>query len=390
MARSTFKILFYVNKSKIKADGTTNVMCRITIDGKNSSISTGVSVPPDGFKAEESRELMALKERIEQSYTNIIKTQGAVTAEMLKNCIIGVNTTPTTLMKAGEAERERLRLRAIEINSRSTYSTSGYTHKYLREFLHYRGVEDMDFRDITLSFGEEYRLFLLSTGISNSYVNTNLAWLNRLIYIAVDQDIIRCNPLEDLEYCKSNKPKLSHLTREQMQKILDTPLPYERQELVRRAFIFSCFTALSYVDVLALYPHNIFKTSAGRLYIKTNRKKTNIEAYIPLHPIAEQIILMYNTTDNNKPIFPMPNKKAVWYDLQEVAFRAGLSSGISYHQSRHCFGTLAMSEGMPVESISKIMGHSKISSTQIYAKITEEKIAKDMNKLIEKRRQLNR
>lgn len=389
MARSTFKILFYVNKSKIKADGTTNVMCRITIDGKNTSISTGVHIPPDEVKAGSNRELTALKERIEQSYTDIIKRQGAVTAEMLKNCILGVNVVPTTLIKASEAEWERLRLRAIEINSKATYSTGRYAHKYLKEFFQSRGVEDMNFKDITLAFGEEYRLFLISKGFCNGYINSNLIWLNKLIYTAVDQNIIRCNPLSEMEYCKSDPPKVSHISREEIQKIMDTPSPYERQEIVRRAFIFSCFTALSHIDVVGLYPRHLFKNSAGKYYIKINRIKTKIEAFIPLHPIAEQIILMYNTTDDSKPIFPMPNKKAVWYDLQEIAFRAGLSSGVSYHQSRHSFGTLAMSEGMPVESISKIMGHSKISSTQIYAKITEEKIARDMNMLIEKRKLLN-
>ncbi len=389
MARSTFKILFYVNKSKTKADGTTNVMCRITIDGKNTSISTGVHIPPDEVKSESNRELIALKKRIEQSYIEIIKRQGAVTAEMLKNCIRGVNAVPTTLITAGEAEWERLRLRAIEINSKATYSTGRYAHKYLKEFFLSRGIEDMSFKDITLSLGEEHRLFLISKGFSNGYVNSNLIWLNKLIYTAVDQNLIRCNPLKDMEYCKCDPPKVSHITRDEIQKIMDTPSPYERQEIVRRAFIFSCFTALSQIDVVGLYPYHLFTNSAGKRYIKICRKKTNIEAFIPLHPIAEQIISMYNTTDDSKPIFPMPNKKAVWYDLQEIAFRAGLSSGVSYHQSRHSFGTLAMSEGMPVESISKIMGHSKISSTQIYAKITEEKIAKDMNILIEKRRLLN-
>ena len=389
MARSTFKILFYLNKSKIKADGTTTVMCRITIDGKNTSISTGVNVIPNEFKAEDSRELMQLRERIEQSYNNILKSHGVVTAELIKNTIVGVNSTPQMLLEAGEAERERLRLRAIEINSSSSYRTSRYSHNFIREFLSQRGLDNIHFKDITFEFGEAYKLFLIGKGQSNGYVNTNLAWLNRLLYVAVDQDIIRYNPIEDLEYCKSDKPKFPHLTREEIKRILDTPSPYERQEFVRRAFIFSCFTALSYVDVLGLYPYHIFKASSGKKYIKTNRTKTKIEAYIPLHPIAEQILAMYNTTDNSSPIFPMPNKKTVWYDLQEIAFQAGIKGGLSYHQSRHSFGTLAMSEGMPVESISKIMGHSKISSTQVYAKITEEKISKDMGKLIERRQQLN-
>lgn len=108
--RSTFKILFYVNKTKIKADGTTVVMCRISIDGKTTSMSTGVNVIPNGFKAQNSKELMRLKERIEQIYDKILKSHGVVSAELLKNTINGINSVPQCLLQGGEVERERLRL----------------------------------------------------------------------------------------------------------------------------------------------------------------------------------------------------------------------------------------------------------------------------------------
>ena len=396
--RSTFKILLYINRNKIKADGTTTVMCRITIDGKNSSLSTGIYCTPENWNSKKAKTnddkadkyLLKLRQRIEQTYDELLKSQGIVSAELLKNTVVGVNTTPQHLLQAGAIERERLRLRYIEINSTSTYRQSKTTHSNLRDFIQSRRMDDIMFTDITHEFGESFKLFLKrDLGYKPSHVNHCLTWLNRLIYIAVDQDVLRCNPLEEVEYEKKEPPKLLHITREELKQIMSIALPYEKQELIRRAFIFSCMTALAYVDIYELYPYHIAKTVAGRKYIRTNRRKTAVEAFIPLHPVAEQILSLYNTTDDSKPIFPLPVRDKVWYDLQEIAFLAGLKGGLSYHQSRHTFGTLTLSAGIPIESISKMMGHTNISSTQVYAKVTDQKISDDMDRLIERRKQNN-
>lgn len=165
-------------------------------------------------------------------------------------------------------------------------------------------------------------------------------------------------------------------------------MPNKLQELTRRAFIFSSFTALAYVDVKSLYPRHIGKTTDGRRYIRINRKKTEVEAFIPLHPVAEQIMLLYNTTDDNAPIFPLPNRDMLWYCINEIGFLAGVKGNLSYHQSRHSFGTLLLSAGIPIESISKMMGHTNISTTQVYAKVTDDKISEDMDRLMERRKSM--
>ena len=156
-------------------------------------------------------------------------------------------------------------------------------------------------------------------------------------------------------------------------------------KLARRTFIFSCFCGLAYVDVQRLYPHHIGTTADGRKYIRTYRKKTDVEAFIPLHPIAEQIISLYNTTDNSKPIFPLPCRDMIWFEIHELGFAHQFKHNLSYHQSRHTFGTLLVSAGVPMESIAKMMGHTNIRTTQGYAKVTDDKISEDMDRLIEKR-----
>lgn len=171
-----------------------------------------------------------------------------------------------------------------------------------------------------------------------------------------------------------------------MKLIMEKPMPNTFQELIRRAFIFSAFTALAYVDLKGLYPRHIGRTAEGKPFIRIHRKKTQVEAYVPLHPVAEQILSLYNTEDDTKPVFPLPNRDHIWYCITEIGFLAGVKGNMSYHQSRHTFGTLLLSEGIPIESISKMMGHTNISTTQVYAKVTDQKISEDMDKLMERRK----
>ncbi len=105
------------------------------------------------------------------------------------------------------------------------------------------------------------------------------------------------------------------------------------------ADIFSGFTGLAYVDIMLLHPHHIGRTADGRRYIRINRKKTNVEAFIPLHPIAEQILDLYNTTDDTKPVFPLPSRDEMWFEIHELGVAIGREENLSYHQARHSFGT---------------------------------------------------
>ena len=392
--RSTFSILYYINRSKIKADGTTAIMCRITIDGKKSVFATGHYCTPDDWNAKTgevkdirtNNMLNDLRAKLEASYESLLKDAGMVTAEMLRNEITCVATIPTTLLKAGEDERERLRIRAEVINSTSSYRQSKSSQAYLHEYLLSLNMRDIAFEDITEDFGWGYKLYLKSKGCGAGHINHCLTWLNRLIYVAVDREIIRFNPLADVPYEKKPDYKLKHISRAELQWIMEHPMSERLQELTRRAFIFSAFTGLSYVDLQRLYPSNIGTTTDGRRYIRINRKKTDVESFIPLHPVAEQILALYNTTDESSPIFPLPNRNMIWYCIHEIGIMAGVKENLSYHDSRHTFGTLTLSAGIPIESISKMMGHTNIKTTQTYAKVTDDKISEDMDRLMERRK----
>lgn len=396
--RSTFKQFYYINRAKVKADGTTAVLCRITIDGKNSVITTGVYCKPEDFNAKKGEvkdgkangTLLKFRERIGQAYGQILKEQGVISAELLKNTLTGVNAVPVTLLLTGAEELERLEKRSVEIKSRSTYRQSVIFQECLRQYLLTLGKEDIVFSEISEQFGLSYKVFLLKDmGCSTDKMNKCLCWLNRLVYIAVDREIIRSNPLEDVAYEKKNPPRLLHISRGELKLMMETPMEDSMLELARRMFIFSSLTGLAYVDIYRLYPHHIGKTANNRTYIREKRGKTKVEAFIPLHPIAERILSLYNTTDDTKPVFPLPIRDIMWHEIHAVGNALEFKENLSHHQARHTFGTLLLSEGISIESIAKMMGHTNIATTQVYAKVTDQKISDDMDRLMGRRKTMN-
>ncbi|EET18047.2 integrase [Bacteroides sp. 4_3_47FAA] len=342
--RSTFKLLFYINRNKVKSDGTTAVLCRISIDGKKSAVTTGIYCKPgdwDSKKCEiktarENNRLTAFRGRLEEAYGNLLRNQGVVTAELLKTTVSGANSVPEYLLQAGEVERERLRVRSKEINSTSTYRQSKTTQLNLRQFIESRGMKDIAFSDITEEFAESFKVFLKKElGHRNGHVNHCLCWLNRLIYIAVDREVLRANPIEDVAYERKEAPKLRHISRSELKRMMETPLPDPMMELARRTFIFSSLTGLAYADTRALHPRHIGTTSEGRRYIRIRRAKTDVEAFIPLHPIAGQILDLYNTTDDDRPVFPLPVRDVLWYEVHGMGVALGMKENLSYHMARH-------------------------------------------------------
>ena len=396
--RSTYKQLYYINRSKVKSDGTTSIMCRITIGGKAVVLSTGLYCEPEKWNSKKGEiknnrlngMLGEYKKRVDEIYAELLKVNGVISAELLKTAMTGAVDIPKYILQAGEVERENLKIRSIQIDSTSSYRQSKMYHYYLGEYIRSLGKEDMLFTDITEEFGANFILYLKTNYPHKpSYRNHCLCWLKRLVYLAVDNGILRYNPLNDIKYEKKAPTKLMYISKNQLQEIMSHPKQDPLQELARRTFIFSCFCDLAYVDVRNLYPHHIGTTAEGRKYIRTYRKKTSVESFIPLHPVAEQIISLYNTTDDSKPIFPLPIRSMIWFEIHELGFSLQFKHNLSYHQSRHTFGTLMVSAGVPMESISKMMGHTNIRTTQGYAKVTDDKISVDMDKLMEKRNLIN-
>ena len=369
MSRSTFSILPYINRQKVKADGTANILCRITVDGKSAAISTGISCTPQEWNskkgevrnARDNGRLASFLAEVKDKYNSLLTTNGIITVEMLKAVLKDKDTAGRFLLNFGDTIVEWYRTS----KARQTFLHKRTWQKNLRAFVHSLDKDDIAFEDIDENFGEEYKLFLKrDQGRIDSYVNHCLLWLNMLMYKAVDRSIIRFNPIAKIGYEKKAAPKMTHISKADFIKMLSTPMADERTELARRCFIFASLTSLSYIDVKKLYPHHISENSDGRKFIRKEREKTGVEFFVPLHPIAEKILSLYNTTDDSKPVFPLGEKKDIYLDVHTLGMVLGISNKLGFHASRHTFGVLMLNEDIPIGSIAKMMGHADITSTQ--------------------------
>ena len=395
--RSTFKILFYINRQKTKIDGKTAIFCRVTIDGRSAVMTTGEECLPDEWNSKQgitgekkiNQRLAAFRELVEKTYSEMLTKDGVVSAELLKNRLQGVATTPTTLLAMSEVELQSVKACVGKSKAESTYQNLIYSDKLLRAFVKENGGRDILLAGITEDLFEDFRFFLKKRGLAASTMNHLLCRLSRLMYRAVDLKVIRCHPFEDVTYEKEVR-KVRFLQKSDVAKLMALKANDKVAEQARQMFLFSCFTGLAIADMEHLKFSHIQTAADGRRYIRNERQKTKVESVVPLHPIAEEILSRCREDQTVKGkgdalVFPCGCGRSVMNSkLSTVGLACGVRQRLSFHMARHTFGTLSLSAGIPIESIAKMMGHASISSTQIYAQVTDKKISEDMDKLIRK------
>ena len=402
--RSTFKILFYINRQKTKADGKTAILCRITIDGKSTAITTGEQCKSSEWNSQRgqttdkkaNQRIGEFKELVEKTYRDILINDGVVSVELLKNRLQGIATMPTTLLAMSKAELQSVKECVGKSRTEGTYQNLLYSDKLLTEFVKDKGIMDIAIATITEDLIEEYRFFLKKHRLKTSTINNNLCWLSRLMYRAVSQRLIRCNPFENVKYEKAEQ-KIRFLQKSDVAKLMALRVIDKEAEQARRMFVFACFTGLAIADMEHLPFGHVQMAADGQKYIRKERQKTKVEFIMPLHSIAEAIINQCKTEQErseerqtvkgkgNDFIFHCARSRSVMSAKLSIVGKAcGIRERLSYHMARHTFGTMSLSAGIPIESIAKMMGHASISSTQIYAQVTDNKISEDMDRLIRK------
>ena len=402
--RSTFKILFYINRQKTKTDGNTAILCRFTIDGKNTTIRTGEECNPSEWSTKQglttnkktNQRINEFRELVEKTYRDILTREGVVSVELIKNRLQGIATNPTTLLAMSKVELQAVKESVGKSRAKGTYLNLSYSDRNLREFVEDKGVQDILISTITEDLIEEYRFFLKKHRLKSSTINNNLCWLSRLMFRAVSRRIIRCNPFENARYEKEDR-KIRFLQKNDVMKLMAMSMNDKEAELARLMFIFSCFTGLAISDMENLKYKHIQTAADGQMYIRKERQKTKVEFVVPLHPIAEAIIShCWNAQARNEEqqtvnekgdslVFqPHCSRSVMGKNLSIVGKACGIRQRLSYHVARHTFGTMSLSAGIPIESIAKMMGHASISSTQVYAQVTDRKISEDMDRLIAK------
>ncbi|KAA6318262.1 Tyrosine recombinase XerC [termite gut metagenome] len=397
--RSTFTVLFYINKSKIKKNGKCPVFGRITVDGKVAQFSTGEEIEPGLWFAGEgcsngrnkaskeiNRRLEQYRADIDLHYNRQIERNGYVTAESLKNAIQGIGREEAMLLKEFLIWNEEIRQSIGITHTASTYRAYTVAYESLKRFVRSKYEPgDIAFNELDYSFIEDYVFYMKTNrGLAAKTVYTQIKFIKRLLQRAVHKEIISRHPFPD--YIPDSSPVIRRwLSKEELDKIMGTSLQKKNMNFIRNLFIFASFTGLAYVDLYNLKHENMVTDRDGNKWIHQKRTKTGTEAHIPLLDIPLRILEKYRGTGKNGKVFNLPEYSVARRTLNLVKRECKLDKPFSFHMARHTWATLiCLSNGISIETLSRMMGHRNISTTQIYAEATNQKIDEDMGLLEER------
>ena len=390
MARSTFKVLFYVNGSKEK-NGIVPIMGRVTINGSVAQFSCKQTIPKTLWdakgnrakgKSAEARDInLALdniKAQIIKHYQRISDREAYVTAEMVRNAYQGIGSEYETLLGAFDKDNATFQKRVGTDRVKGTYLARVRARNHVAAFIkaNYKR-SDLFMLELTPDFIKEFAVFLSTDrGLQNGSIWTNCMWLKGVVMRAHFNGLIPRNPFAQFHISPNIKER-EYLTEDELKTLMTHEFADSKLSYIRDIFVFASFTALSFVDIKELTTDDIMEVN-GEKWIISKRHKTKIPFQVKLLDIPLQIIKRYEPFQTDKSVFPNLNYWSICKPLKKMIKECGITKAISFHCSRHGFATLALSKGMPIESVSRVLGHTNIVTTQLYAKITTQKIDHDL------------
>ena len=399
MSRSTFKILFYVKKGSERANGYLPLMCRLTVDGEIKQFSCKLDVPPKLWdvktaratgKSAEAQKINAEVDRIRvdvnRRYQELMQSDGYVTAARLRDACLGLGVKRETLLKLFEQHNEEFIKKVGHSRVQGTYNRYRTIYRHLCEFVPkvYRR-DDIPLKELNLTFINNFEYFLRT----EKKCRTNTVWgymigLKHVISIARNSGALPFNPFAGYINSPESVDR-GYLTEREIQTLMETPVKSGTCELVRDLFIFSVFTGLAYADVKALTTDRLQTFFDGNLWIITRRRKTNTESNIRLLDVPKRIIEKSKWLSKDGHVFPVPSNGRCNTILKELGRQCGFKIRLTYHVARHTNATtVLLSHGVPIETVSRLLGHTDLKTTQIYARITNQKISSDMEILSHK------
>ena len=395
MSRSTFSVLFYANKSKVK-NGIVPVMGRITITRTQSQFSCKRSIPLSLWDAKGNcakgrtrealdlhRDLDNIKAQIIKHYQHLSDREAFVTAEMVRNAYQGFGSEYETLLRAFDKDCESLKQRVGKDRALGTYKLQVRSRNYVADFLqmNYRR-SDISMQELTPDFIKEFAVYLANDrGLASSTIWLSCMHLKGVVGRAHDNGKIQRNVFALFHISPKCKER-TFLTEEELRTVMEHEFEDTNLAFIRDLFVFMNFTALSFVDLKELTTDNIVEVN-GEKWIAGKRHKTGVPYQVKLLAVPLQIIERYRDypKENPKSVFGEVNYWSVCKKLKPVMKECGIDKPISAHCARHGFATMALTNGMPIESVSRVLGHTNIVTTQIYAHITTQKLDNDLTML---------
>ena len=396
--KSTFSVIFYLKKSKVKKDGTSPIMGRITVDGTQAQFSCKVSIEAKlwGIKGgraigksitarDINRALDKLRATITKHYQEIMERDNFVTAEKVRNAFQGLEYRKHTLITLyDDFLTDYAQKVECGLKSKRTLQKYHAVYKHLKSFLQTRyHLSDIALKEIQPTFATDFETFLLTY----CHLSHNTVWLysfpvRMLMHRAVENGWLVRYPFSDYNISQQRSERV-FLAKEEIRQLIDVPKLTPAQTFIRDMFLFCTFTGLAYIDLKNLCEENIVRSPLdGDVWIRTRRQKTSVEVNVKLLDIPLQILDKYSGLSNNGYLFPIPSHVYCCNLLKTIMKKCGIEKHVTWHVARHTMATVVcLSNGMPIESVSSLLGHKCITSTQIYAKITNEKLGREMDAL---------
>ena len=397
--RSTFKLLFYVKRNVPKSDNSLPLMGRITINKGIVQFSLKMSVPPELWdskagkamgKSEKAkdinRQLEQIRVTINNRYQEIIQAGGGVTAEQVKNAYLGIGIKQDMFLKLFAWHNELFARKVGNGRTQNTYKKYCNLYKLMQSYIlkEYKR-EDISLKELNLSFINGFEHFLRTVrGCCTNTIWLYMIGVKHIISVARNEGLLVVNPFAGYMISLEQVDR-GFLSEEELQLLMKAPMKNKSYELVRDLFVFAAFTGLAYSDIKNLTKNNLQTFLDGHLWIITRRQKTNVDSNIRLLDVPKRIIAKYEGQTGDDRLFAVPSNWSCNNILKNIGKQCGFKIKLTFHVGRHTFSTsLTLAKGMPIETVSRILGHTNIKTTQIYAKITNEKVSRDMELLSQK------
>ena len=393
-------ISFWLRKDNKNPAGKATIMLRIIIDGQRDGFSLGYQVEPARFNnkaaevAGKSMEAIEINKHILHvrgeliRHYNLLKAQGpTVTPTMLKNAYQGVGIEKKTLIQVIDYHNEKFKEK-VEKEKRSEgtlkkwYTTKEKVTTFLKTVFK---LPDIPTERIEYAFAEDFFDHMtLTEGIQDNTAMKYLKNVKQVLKLAVQRKWLSANPLEDY-VCTYVNPERDILSIEELSTLYHKEFKIPRLQETKDAYLFMALTGYAYKDALMLSPENISKFFDGEDWIVKNREKTWRCENVPLLPIAKEILARYKSHPYciaNNVLLPINSNQRFNGYLKEVADLCGINKNLTTHTARHTFATtVTLANGVPLETVSAMLGHKSIRTTQIYAKIVASKVSIDMKSL---------
>jgi site-specific recombinase XerD len=393
---------FYAKSTKSNSVGLFPIYVRLTVDGKRLEYSTKKFIDPAKWStstsrmkgnSEEARSINSIldfiKNKINEIQYELLKDGVSFTIEEFKNRLLGTTERTRTIITIFQDHNNKIKALIGKEYAAGTLERYETSLKHTKDFLMWKyNITDIDIIKIDHAFITDYEFYLRT--VRNCANNTAVKYIknfNKIIKICLANNWLERNPFANYK-SKVKEVERVYLSENEVQEIINKDFGTDRLSLVRDIFLFSCFTGLAYIDVKNLTKSHISYGIDGEKWIFTHRQKTESASKIPILPVTQMIIEKYENhpqainEDRLLPIFS--NQKMNAY-LKEIATVCKINKELTFHIARHTFATtITLTNGVPIESVSKMLGHKNLRTTQHYAKVLDKKVGEDMKILKDK------